>query len=116
MRLVERVVGKVEDLVVNCLRGLLGNPVCQTAVDVPRFVPENEGLALLQNFGLLFLRDGAAHHVRLSGAEAREPLEDLDDLFLVDDAAVGDLQDILQHRVPVADLGRVVLAGDKAGD
>ena len=76
----------------------------------------DEGLALGVDDGVLFLAHRAADHVGLAEREARETLEDLDDLLLIDDAAVGDLEDRPQQRVLVADLFRVARALDEARD
>ena len=76
----------------------------------------DEGLALGVDDGVLFLGHGPADHVRLAQGEAGQLLEDLDDLLLIDDAAVGDLQDGTQQLVLVAHLLRVLGPLDEAGD
>ena len=91
MGFVEGVVGKVENLVVDGLGGLLGHAVGDGAGDVSALIAVDERLALGDDDLLLLLGDGAAHVVRLPQAEAAQAAEDLDDLLLVDDAAVGDL-------------------------
>ena len=116
MGLVEGVVGEVVDLVVDVLAGLLGHAPGDTALNAPLAVAVDEGLALLLNLGLLLFGDGPAHHVGLAQGVAAQLLEDADDLLLVDDAAVGDFEDRLQHGVLVLDLVRVLLAGDEPGN
>ena len=75
-----------------------------------------KGLPLpLHVLGLLF-GHGPAHHVRLAQGIARQLLEDLDDLLLVHDAAVGAGEDRLQLGVLIGHQGGIVLAGHKPGD
>ena len=64
----------------------------------------------------LLFAHGPAYHIGLAQGVARQLLEDLHHLLLVDDAAIGDGEDGLQRRVPVGDELGVMLAGDKPGD
>ena len=107
VRLVEGVARKVQDLVIDAVRHGLAHAVGDRAGNVPARVAVDEGLALGVNDGVLFLAHRAADHVGLAEREAREALEDLDDLLLIDDAAVGDLQNWPQQRVLIADLLRI---------
>ena len=116
MGLVERVVGKVVDILIDGLGRLLRDAVCHAARNVPLRIAVEECLPLLLDLGGLFLGDGPAHHVRLPQRVSRQLLEDLDHLLLVDDAPVGDGEDRLQGRVEVLDLAGVMLAGDEPGD
>ena len=75
-----------------------------------------ECLALALNVLDLLLAHRAAQHIRLTERVSRELLEDLDDLLLIHDAAVGDRQDRLKLRDEVRDLFRVMLAGDEFRD
>ena len=116
MGLVEGVVGKVVDLIVDLLCRFRRNPIGHTACNVSFLVTMNEGVPLPFNvLGLLFAH-GAAHHIRLAQRVSRQLLEDLHHLLLVDDAPVGDGEDGLQGRVLVGDQLGVVLAGDEPGD
>src|SRR5699024_4834250 len=110
------VVGKVVDLVVDALGHVLGNAVGGAAGDIPLRVPVEEGGPLLLDVLHLFLGHGPAHHVRLAQGVAPQLLEDLNDLLLVDDTAVGVGQDGDEGGMLVGDLLRVVLAGDEPGD
>ena len=60
----------------------------------------------------LLLAHGAAHHVRFAQGEAADLVKDLDDLFLVDDDAVGLFQNLLELREIVGDLALARAAGD----
>ncbi|CAN4035212.1 S-layer-like y domain-containing protein, partial [Dysosmobacter welbionis] len=91
--LVERVVGKVVDILIDGLGRLLRDAVCHAARNVPLRIAVEECLPLLLDLGGLFLGDGPAHHVRLPQRVSRQLLEDLDHLLLVDDAPVGDGED-----------------------
>ena len=99
--LVEGVVREVVDLVVDGLGHVLGHTVGKAAADVPGRVTLDECLPLPLDILDLFLGHGPAHHVGLPQRVARQLAEDLDDLLLIDDAAVGDGQDRLQQRVLV---------------
>ena len=114
--LVEGIGGKVEDLVVNAVGDGFRHPVCHAAGDAAGLVAMDERLPLRVDDGVLFFRHGAADHVCLAEGEARKPSEYLDDLLLIDDAAVGDGQDRLKKRVLVGNLLRVHRAFQKAGD
>ena len=114
--LVEGVVGKVVDLVVDGLRRFRRNPVCHTACNVPFLVTMDKGVPLPGDvLGLLFAH-GPADHVGLAQGVARQLLEDLHHLLLVDDASIGDGKNGLQRRVLVGDELGVVLAGDEPGN
>ena len=116
MGLVEGVVGEIVDFLIDGLGGLLRNPIGHTACNAPLLVTVDECVLLLLNLGGLLFGDGPAHHVRLAQRVAAQLLEDLDDLLLIDDAAVGDGQNRLQGRVLISDELGVLLAGDKSGD
>ena len=113
VRLVEGVVCEGVDIVVDRLRGALADPVRDAALDAPARVAVQERAALLFNVLDLFLAHGAAEHIRLPERVAGKLLEDLNDLLLIDDAAVGDRQDRLELRNEVCHLARIVLAGDE---
>ena len=113
MRLVEGVVCEGVNIVVDRLRGALADPVRDAALDAPARVAVQERAALLFNVLDLFLAHGAAEHIRLPERVAGKLLEDLNDLLLIDDAAVGDRQNRLKLRNKVGDFFRVVLAGDE---
>ena len=65
---------------------------------------------------MLLLAHGAADHIRLAEGEARQLAEDLNDLLLIDNAAVGDLENGAEQLVLVGDFFRVLGALDEAGD
>ena len=114
--LVEGVVGKVIDLVIDGLGRFLWNAVGHAALDVTGGVAVEERLPLPFHVLGLLLGHGAAHHVRLTQRVARQLLEYLDDLLLIDDTAVGARQDGLQRRMLIGHQLGIVLAGDEPGD
>ena len=116
MRLVERVVREVVHLVVDGRRDVLRDAVGHAAGDIAGCVAADERAALLFDVLDLLFAHGAAHHVRLPERIPGKLAEDLDDLLLIEDAAVGDGEDGLQHRVLVFDERRILLAGDQARD
>ena len=116
VRLVEGVACKGEDLVVNFVCRPLRHAARHRAGDVPLRVAVHEGGALGRDDGLFFLRHGAADHVRLTEREPGQLPEDLDDLLLIDDAAVGHGEDRLEHGVLIGDALRMRRAGEKARD
>ena len=94
--LIKSVIGKVVDLIVDGLRRGFRNTVGHAPFDVPGSIAAEEGLPFPFHVLGLLLGHGAAHHVRLSQRIAGQFLENLDDLLLIDDAAVGARQDRLQ--------------------
>ena len=115
-RIADGVVGEVVDLVVDGLSRRLRDAVGHTAPDVPGGVAVEECLPLPLHILGLLLGHGPTHHVRLPQRIARQLLEDLDDLLLIDDAPIGTGQDGLEGRVLVHHQLGVVLAGDEPGD
>ena len=113
VRLVERVVREGVNFLVNFLRGLLVDAVCHAAGDIARGIAVQKRLALALDVLDLLLAHRAAQHVCLAERVASELLEDLDDLLLIHDAAIGDRQDRLKLRNEVCDLFRVVFAGNE---
>ena len=116
MRLVERVVRKVVHLVVDGFRRLLRNAVCDAAGDIARGVAPDKGAALLFDVLDLLFAHGAAHHVRLAKRISGKLPENLNDLLLIENAAVGDGKDRFQHGMLVFDKRWVLLAGDQTRD
>ena len=116
MGLVEGVVCKVVDLLVDGLRRLFRDAIGYAATDAPLRVTVDKSILLLLDLGSLLLGDGPAHHVRLAQGVAAQALEDLDDLLLIDDAAIGNGENGLQRGVLIGDQLGVLLAGDKPGD
>ena len=116
MGLVEGVIGEGEDLIVD-LFGCGGvDAVGYAALDVAGGVAVEKRLPLLSHVLGLLLAHGPAEHIRLAQGVPRQLLEDLDDLLLIDDTAVGDGQDRFQLGDDIADLAGVMLAGDELGD
>ena len=116
MGLIECVIGEGEDLIVDFFgRGGI-DAVGHAALNVAGGVAVEERLPLLGHVLGLLLAHGTAEHIRLSQRVPGKLLEDLDDLLLIDDTAIGDGQDRLQLRDDVADLAGVMLAGDELGD
>ena len=78
--------------------------------------PCDEAALLLRHLALVFLAHGAAQQVGFAQREARHHLGDLHHLLLVDDDAVGLLQDRLQHGMQVVERLLAVLAVDVGRD
>ena len=114
--LIECVIGEGEDLIVD-LFGCGGiDAVGHAALDVAGGIAVEKRLPLLGHVLGLLLAHGTAEHIRLSQRVPGKLLEDLDDLLLIDDAAVGDGQNRFQLWDDIADLAGIVLAGDELGD
>ena len=64
--LIEGIVGEVVNFIVDGLGGGFGDAICDAALDVPLRITVDEGIPLLFDLLGLFLRDGPAHHIRLS--------------------------------------------------
>ena len=104
---VEGVVGEVVDVIINLLGSILWDAIGHAPLDVPLRIAVDERLPLLLDLLGLFFRDGTAHHVCAAQRVPGQLLEDHHDLFLVDDAAVGDRQDGFQAGMQVADLAGI---------
>ena len=76
----------------------------------------DEGLPLGDDDLFLLFGNGAAHVVRLPEAVAAELAENLDDLLLIDDAAVGHGEDRLELRAEIGDALRMKLVFDETRD
>ena len=113
---VEGVVGEVVDVIINLLGSILWDAVGHAPLDVPLRIAVDERLPLLLDLLGLFFRDGTAHHVCAAQRVPGQLLEDHHDLFLVDDAAVGDRQNRFQAGMQVADLAGIQFAGDEPWD
>ena len=116
MGLVKGIVCKVGDLVIDALGHRLGDAVGGAAGDIALRVPVEEGGPLPLDVLQLLFGHGPADHVGLAQGIARQLLKDLNDLLLIDDAAIGVGQDGPQGGVLIGDLLRVLLAGDEPGD
>ena len=88
--LVEGIVGKIQNLVVDFLGCLLADAVLHRAGDAPLRVAVDKGLALGHDDGLLLLGDGPAHIVGLAEGVAAEAAEDLNHLLLIYHTPIGD--------------------------
>ena len=116
MGLIEGIVGKFHDLIVDGLGRSLRHAVGNAAGDILSRVTIHEDLSLrLDDLHFLF-GNGAADIICLAHGIAAQLLENGNHLLLVDDTAVGDLQNRLQMGCLVTDLAGVLLAGDKLRD
>ena len=104
----------VVDLVCYLLRDAVGN--------TPRALMAGLGAAVHKMFplgfhdGVLLFAHGAADVICLPEGEARQFPEDLHDLLLIDDAAVGHIQNVGQLRGLIADFVRLVAVAQVGGD
>ena len=114
--LVKGVVGKIQNLVVDLLGGLLRHSVGHSPGDIPRGVAVDEGGPLRLDDVHFLLAHGAADVVRLAHGVACQLAKDLNYLLLVDQTAIGDLQNWLQLGGAVADLTGVALAAGELRD
>ena len=110
MRLVEGILREVDHLVIDVVRRRLIDAPRDAARDVLLRITIDEVLPLLLHDLRFFLAHGTAHEVRASHRVAGEITHDLHDLLLVDDTAIGRLEDRTDLRAVVADRFRVLLA------
>ncbi len=108
VRLVEAVAGELGDQLENVFSASLVYAVGHRAVDEPRL--------LLVHLGFDLLAHGAAQQIGLAQGVARERLGDLHHLFLINDDAVGLLQDRADERMQIVGLLLSVLAVDEGLD
>ena len=111
MRLVERVARKALHIRKDLFSHLFRHAARDRAVDIPALaaVAVDEFIALRHEFGFVLFAHRAADKVSLSERKSRKILEDLHDLLLIDNDAVGNFQDMLQQRRVVFDLLRIEL-------
>ena len=113
---VESIVGKIQNVLEDGLGSGFRDTVGDGTGDAALRIAVDKGLLLGHNDLLLFLGDGAAHIVRLTQTVAAQLAEDLNDLLLIDDAAVGDGQDRLKLGAEIGDFLRMELVVDEARD
>ena len=90
VRLVERIVCKIHDLVKQTCRNCFGHAALDGAVNAQLLVAVDEVDALLFQLLHLLFTHGAAHHICLAERISRKALEHLHNLFLIDHTAIGD--------------------------
>ena len=103
--LVEAIAGEFFHQVEDVVGGTLLDAIAQGALE--------EDLALLGHLLGLFLAHCAAQQIRAAEGVAGQFLGDLHDLLLVQDHAIGGLEDGFQGRVRILDLGAAMLAVDE---
>ena len=110
MRFIESIGCKAGHIVKNGIGHCFGDPVCHTTgALVPRLgVAVHEMLALLFHDIVLFFAHGAAHKVGLPVRKARQFTADLHHLLLINDASVGNVQNMLQLRRFIFYIARIV--------
>ena len=116
VRLVEGVVREIQDFLVNGLCRRLRHAVCDRAGDTARGIAVDKRLPLGDDDLFLLFGNGAAHIICLPEAVAAELAENLDDLLLIDDAAVGHGEDRLELRAEIGDALRMKLVFDETRD
>ena len=113
---IEGVAGEVQNLVIDAVGNLLRHTVGNRTGNVTLRIAVDKGNTLGINDGVLLLAHGAADHIRLAQGETRQLTEDLNDLLLIDNAAIGDLENGAEQLVLVGDFFWVLGALDEAGD
>ena len=108
VRFVKAVAGKFFHQIEDAFRLLLRNLVGSAS--------RHELCALRGHLLFLFLAHRAAKNVRLAKRKTCQAIGDLHDLFLIQDDAVGFLENVLQLRKFVADLGFALLPVDEVVD
>ena len=116
MRLVKRVISKVDNFVINGLGDFLSNSLRNCSGNSLLFVAVNEDMPLRLNDFLLLFGNGAPDVVRLSHGIPGQTAEYLNHLFLVDNATVCDTENRLQKRRFIGNLLCVQFVGNKPGD
>ena len=120
MGFIERVSRETRHFVEDLVGDLLGHPVADAAGHVDGTVlvqlAVDEVLSFLRHDVRLFLGHGAAHQVGAAVGVPAQFTDDVHDLLLVDDAAVGRRQDGFQLRAQIRDLLRMLLALDVGRD
>ena len=116
MGLVEGIVRKGNDLVIDGLSRGLGNALCNSTGDALLLVTVDEHFSFFFDDLHLLFGDRTADIVRLTHGVAAQSLENGNHLLLIDDAAVGNFQNRLQKGRLIPDLAMIQLIGDKGGN
>src|SRR5699024_3049617 len=101
MGLVEGVLGKIHHLIIDFSCHLFRNSVFHTAGNALLLISVNEVVPLLFHHGLLLFTHGTAHQIASSHGVSAQIPHDLHNLLLVDNTAVGGLQNVLQLRIEI---------------
>ena len=112
MGFVESVLCKIRHVVIDLVGGFLRDPVGDAARDALLLVPVHEVFAFLGHDRRFFLGHGPAHQIAPAQGIARQGTDDLHDLLLVNDTAVGRFQNRFQKGGIVPDGVRTVLSPD----
>ena len=110
MRLVEGILREVDHLIIDVVRRRLIDAPRDAARDVLLRITIDEVFPLLLHDLRFLLTHGTAHEVRAPHRVAGEITHDLHHLLLVDDTAIGRLEDRTDLRAVVADRFRVLLS------
>ena len=116
MGLVERVFCKIDHLVIDLIRNLLINPVLYAPRYIGLFIAIDKDLPLPAHHIPFFLGHGTPQQVAPPHGVACQIPDDLHDLLLIDDAAIGGRQDGLQLGAVIYNGSRPVLPLDILGD
>ena len=114
--LVEGIVAKIDNLIVDRLGHRLRDAPGHCAGNPLLFVSIDEHVALRLNDFLLLFGDGSPDVVRLAHGISGQGAENLNDLLLIDDAAVGHPENRLQKRGLIGDLLGIELVGNEFGN
>ena len=111
--LVKRIVCKGNDLIIQRLRHILTDAICNTSGNSLFCITIDKHFSFcLDDLHFLF-GNRPADIIRLTHGITTQPTENLNNLFLVDDASVGDLQNRLQFGTFIGDLLVVQLVFNK---
>ena len=116
MGLVKGVVCKGDDFIIDGLAHRFRHAVGDATSNALLLVTIDEDLSLCLDDFHLFLGNGPANIIRLTHGITAQTAKNLNNLLLVDNTAVGYLQDRLQQGRLIGDLFPVQLIFDKGGD
>ena len=112
MRFIERILCKIDHLIVDLVCNLLRNTICNAARNALCFISVNKVLALFFHDGGFFLGHRTAPQVASSKRVTRQITYDLHNLLLIYDTAICRLQNRLQLRAVILDRIRVIFTTD----
>ena len=116
MRLVEGILCEIGHVIVDLVRRFLIDSLRYAARNMLGFISVDEILTLLRHDRSLLLAHCAPDQVCASQCVAAKAPHNLHNLLLIDNAAIGRLQDRFKERGVVGDELRVLLAPDVLGD
>ncbi len=116
MGFIKCIFGKINHFIIDFIGSCLRDPACYAPRNLLLFISIDKILPLLLHDRSLFLGHGPANQIASPQGIARQLLHNLHNLLLIDDTAIGRLQNRLQLRTVIGNRFRMVLSPDILGN